>query len=128
MKNPKRKTRFFDEPEDSKAQVNFGRALKHLMVFQMKLAADAFRDLVMSPLSVLVFFVDWIRKPAVEDSFYVRLMVLGRKSDRYINLFDQYQNKGHFTMDEAIETVGRLAAEASRHLDDEEEKEASKKR
>lgn len=127
MTKAKQKTRFFDEPENSKAQVNFGRALKHLIVFQLKLGADAFRDLMMSPLSLLVFFLDWIRKPAVEDSLYVRLMVMGRKSDRYINLFDQYQNKGHFTMDEAIETVGRMAAEASRPQDEEEEQDAGTK-
>ena len=123
----KTKTQFFDEPADSKAQVNFGRALKHLVIFQLKLGADAFRDLMMSPLSVLIFFLDWIRKPAVEDSLYVRLMVLGRKSDRYINLFDQYQNKGHFTMDEAIETVGRMAADASRHQDQDQDEDAGAK-
>jgi hypothetical protein len=124
----KNKTQFFDEPEDSKAQVNFGRALKHLLVFQLKLGADAFRDLLMSPLSVLVFFLDWIRKPAVEDSLYLRLMVLGRRSDRFINLFDQYQNKGHQTMDQAIETVGRMAADASRNQDQSAEKEIEAKR
>ncbi len=115
MKNEKKQ--FFDTPEDSQAQVNFGRALKHLVVFQLKLGADAFRDLMMSPLSVVIFFLDWIRKPALEDSLYLRLMVLGRKADRYINLFDQYQNKGHHTMDQAIETVGKMAAEASRNQD-----------
>lgn len=105
---------FFSEPDDSKAQVTFGRAFKHVLVFQLKLGADAIRDLMMSPLSILVFFLDGIRKPTVEDSLYVRLMVLGRRSDRVINLFDEYKDKGHFTMDEAIETVGRMAADASR--------------
>jgi hypothetical protein len=76
----------------------------------------------------LVFFLDWIRKPAVEDSLYLRLMVLGRRSDRFINLFDQYQNKGHQTMDQAIETVGRMAADASRNQDQSAEKEIEAKR
>lgn len=105
---------FFGEPDDSKAQVTFGRALKHLVVFQIKLGADALRDLMMSPLSIAVFLIDGIRKPTVEESLYVRLMVVGRRSDRYINLFDEYKDKGHFTMDEAIETVGRIATDASR--------------
>ena len=103
---------FFNTPEDSKARVTFGPALWHLLVFQLKLGADAFRDLLMSPLSVAVFILDAIRKPALEDSLYLRLMVLGRRSDRYINLLDQHKDKGHFTMDEAIETVARMATDA----------------
>ncbi|RLQ23363.1 hypothetical protein DWB85_02075 [Seongchinamella sediminis] len=103
---------FFDTPEDSSARVTFGPALKHLVVFQLKLGADALRDLVMSPLSMAVFVLDAIRKPALEDSLYLRLMVLGRRSDAYINLFDQHKDKGHYTMDEAIETVARMAADA----------------
>ena len=103
---------FFDTAEDSAARVTFGPALKHLVVFQLKLGADALRDLVLSPLSVVVFVLDAIRKPALEDSLYLRLMVLGRRSDEYINLFDQHKDKGRFTMDEAIETVARMASEA----------------
>lgn len=115
---------FFDTPENSKAKVTFGPALWHLLVFQLKLGADALRDLLMSPLSVLVFVLDAIRKPALEDSLYLRLMVIGRRSDRYINLFDQYKDKGHFTMDEAIETVARMATDArqGRQRQDEDER------
>ena len=104
---------FFSEPEDSKAQVTFSRALRHLVFFQLKLGADALRDLLLSPVSIAVFFLDIIRKPAIEDSLYLRLMILGRRSDRYINLFDEHKDKGHFTMDEAIETLGQMAMSAS---------------
>jgi hypothetical protein len=103
---------FFNTPEDSKARVTFGPALRHLIVFQLKLGADALRDFVLSPLSIVVFVLDAIRKPALEDSLYLRLMVLGRRSDEYINLFDQHKDKGNFTMDEAIETVARMATDA----------------
>jgi hypothetical protein len=82
------------------------------VVFQLKLGADALRDLLMSPLSIAVFVLDAVRKPALEDSLYLRLMVIGRRSDEYINLFDQHKDKGNFTMDEAIETVARMAADA----------------
>jgi len=96
---------FFKAPEDSKAQVSEGVALRHLLVFQLKLAADALRDFAMSPISILVFFVDAIRKPALEDSLYLRLMLLGRRSDRLINLFDEHRDAGHFTVDQAIEDL-----------------------
>lgn len=103
---------FFDTPKDSNARVTLGPALRHLVVFQLKLGADALRDLFLSPLSILVFIVDAIRKPTLEESLYLRLMVLGRRSDEYINLFDQHKDKGNFTMDEAIETVARMATDA----------------
>ena len=101
----------FQAPEDSKAQVTTQQALRHLVVFQVKLAADALRDLFLSPISLLVFFIDVIRKPALEDSLYLRLMLLGRRTDKLINLFDEHKDKGHYTVDEAVETVARMVME-----------------
>jgi hypothetical protein len=98
---------FFDTPEESAARVTTRQALRHLLVFQIKLAADALRDLLLSPISFLVFFIDAVRKPALQDSFYLRLMLVGRRSDRLINLFDEHKDAGHYTMDEAIEELAR---------------------
>ncbi len=80
----------------SRVRVTAGRALRHLIVFQLKLAADAFRDLLLSPLSVAVFVIDALTRPTVEDSLYLRLMLLGRRSDRMINLFDEHTDTGTF--------------------------------
>jgi len=99
---------FFKIKKDSKAEVSAGQAFRHLLVFQIKLAADAIRDLLMSPISILVFFVDAMRKPTLEESWYLRLMLLGRKSDRLINLFDEHKNAGHYTVDEAVEELERM--------------------
>ena len=99
---------FFKTPTESKAIVSSSQAFRHLLVFQVKLAADAARDLMLSPLSVLVFIIDAIRKPKLEDSLYLRLMLLGRKSDQVINLFDEHKDAGHFTVDQAIEEVADL--------------------
>jgi hypothetical protein len=84
---------FFKTQTDSKAQVTTGQALRHLLVFQLKLGADALRDLLMSP---------------IEDSLYLKLMLLGRKSDHLINLFDEHKDAGHFTVDQAIEELEEL--------------------
>ncbi len=91
-------------PPDSeeRVRVTAGRALRHLIVFQLKLAADAFRDLLLSPLSVVVFIIDALNKPAVEDSLYLRLMLMGRHSDRMINLFDEYTDTGEFRAEGGI--------------------------
>ena len=99
---------FFNADEESKAQVSTARAFRHMLVFQIKLAADALRDLILSPISILIFIADAVRKPALEDSWYLRLMLLGRKSDRLINLFDEHKNAGHYTVDRAVHEVERL--------------------
>ncbi len=99
---------FFRIPGESKAEVSTGQALRHLLVFQIKLLADAFRDLLLSPISVLVFAVDAIRKPAIEDSLYLRLMLIGRRSDQVINLFDEHKDAGNFTVDKAIDELEAL--------------------
>ena len=99
---------FFKIQEHSKAKVTTSQALRHLFMFQLKLGADALRDLLMSPISVLVFIFDALRKPALEDSLYLRLMLLGRKSDRVINLFDEHKDAGHFTVDQAVEELEML--------------------
>jgi hypothetical protein len=99
---------FFKTRAESKAKVTTGQAFRHLLVFQTKLLADALRDLILSPISVLVFFIDAIRKPSLEDSLYLKLMLVGRRSDQMINLFDEHKDAGHFTVDQAIEEVEEL--------------------
>ena len=99
---------FFNTDEESKAQVSTARAFRHMLVFQIKLAADALRDLILSPISILVFIADAVRKPALADSWYLRLMLLGRKSDRLINLFDEHKDAGHYTVDQAVNEVEQL--------------------
>jgi hypothetical protein len=89
-------------------KVSTGRAFKHLVVFQVKLGLDALRDLFLSPISVVVFMLDAIRKPSVEDSLYLRLMQLGRKSDRLINLFDEHGGEGSYTVDQTLAEVARV--------------------
>ena len=110
----------FRTPADSTARVTGNQALRHLLVFQLKLAADALRDLLLSPISVVVFILDAIRKPALEDSLYLRLMLLGRESDRMINLFDEHKDAGHFTVDQAVEELEIMVkgAEESRREND----------
>ncbi|MBT4521915.1 MAG: hypothetical protein HOC23_18105 [Halieaceae bacterium] len=99
---------FFKIPKQSRAKVTTAQAFRHLIMFQLKLATDALRDLLMSPVSIVVLIIDALRKPTLEESLYLRLMLLGRKSDRMINLFDEHHNAGHFTVDEAVEELERL--------------------
>lgn len=98
-----------DDNEDSEAaRVSTFTALRHVLVFQLKLAADAFRDFLLSPLSIVAFVLDVIRKPRVEKSLYLRLMLIGRRSDRFINLFDDHRDGGAFTIDSAVDELEEL--------------------
>ncbi|MCZ6831510.1 MAG: hypothetical protein O7F73_18340 [Gammaproteobacteria bacterium] len=92
----------FFKKSEQQANVSVERALRHLLVFQIKLAADALRDLFLSPISIVVFIIDAVRKPSTQESLYLRLMVAGRRSDRIINLFDEYSEDDHYTIDETI--------------------------
>lgn len=67
--------------------------LRHLLIFQFKLGADALRDLLMSPVSILMFLLDLILRPPQEQSYHEQLMKFGRKTDRWINLFGEYSEE-----------------------------------
>ncbi len=71
-------------------KIYFSQALRSLIIFQLKLAADAIRDLLMSPVSIVMFLLDVVLKPDARQSHYQELMKLGRRTDRWINLFDEY--------------------------------------
>ncbi|MEM1403998.1 MAG: hypothetical protein AAGG55_11750 [Pseudomonadota bacterium] len=105
---------FIDEESGSDARVSTSTALRHVIVFQLKLAADALRDFLLSPLSIVAFMLDAIRKPRVEKSLYLRLMLIGRRSDRMINLFDDHQDAGSFTIDSAVDELEQLLRSGQR--------------
>ena len=66
------------------------KSLRNLVIFQLKLGADALRDLVMSPVSIVMFILDLIMAPDEKDSHYQQMMQFGRKTDRWINLFEEH--------------------------------------
>ena len=44
-------------------------------------------------------------KPPYEESLTFRLKRMGRRSDRVINLFDEYGDRGHYTVDQTFGDV-----------------------
>ena len=109
---------FIDEDpgqeESARTRVSTAVAFRHVAVFQLKLAADALRDFLLSPLSLVAFTIDVLRKPRVENSLYLRLMLIGRRSDRVINLFDDHQDSGEFTIDRAVDELEVLLRSGAR--------------
>ncbi|WDE06008.1 hypothetical protein SG34_003500 [Thalassomonas viridans] len=70
------------EPELSRWQL-----LKDISIFQVKLALDATRDLLLSPVSITSAVIDLIKGSQYSQSYFYKVMKLGRKTDHWINLF-----------------------------------------
>ena len=60
--------------------------IKKAAVFQLKLGLDALRDILLSPL--LLVLIDIALGHNQQQSLFNRLMKFGRLSDRWINLFE----------------------------------------
>ena len=62
------------------------RIIRDLAVFQVKLAADGLRDLLLGPVSFFAGFLALIGGERAQDIFY-GLLRWGHRTDRFINLF-----------------------------------------
>ena len=67
--------------------------LKRFLVFQFKLYVDAFRDLVLSALSLFAFILDVVLMHEPEESLFDKVLGMGRCSERAINLFNQHDKE-----------------------------------
>ena len=61
--------------------------IRQAIVFQFKLGLDALRDILMSPVSLVLVAVDVVMANHHQKSYFLRLMRLGKRSDHWINLF-----------------------------------------
>ena len=77
------------------------RSLRRVIFFQLRLIADAGRDFIMSPLSIMCFVLDFVLGSKEGEGYYDRLMHLGRRSDRYINLFEQHAEGEPFVVEQS---------------------------
>ena len=61
--------------------------IRDATVFQLKLVADGFRDALLIPISIVAAFIGFLRGGQDCDREYLRVIELGRRSERWINLF-----------------------------------------
>ena len=66
--------------------------VRRLLIFQLKLAVDALRDILLSPVSIVCTLVDTFEKRHGSDSHFEKLMKFGRNSEKRINLFEQHSD------------------------------------
>jgi len=66
--------------------------IRDMLVFQAKLALDAIRDLLLSPVSIICGLADIFLGNSLSKSYFYKLMGLGHQTDSWLNLFGD-QNK-----------------------------------
>ncbi len=88
--------------------ISKGGQIKRLLTFQLKLAVDALRDIVLSPLSLLFTIMDMIEGRSGRDSYFHQLLRFGRITERRINLFDQHSRQRGHTVDSVVEQVEEI--------------------
>jgi len=79
--------------------------LKKLVVFQVKLAFDAVRDLLLSPVSIVCTLIDIVKNEEQKNSRFDQLMSLGDKTDQWLNLFNHSVTVNKHKSN-AVKTVG----------------------
>jgi len=67
--------------------------LRKFGVFQLKLTIDAFRDILLSALSLGAFIIDLIQQNDGPDSYFEKVLRFGQTTERSINLFNQFDGK-----------------------------------
>jgi hypothetical protein len=68
--------------------------IRETAILQLKLLADGFRDAVLIPISLLAALIGLLRGGEDCDREYRRVIKLGRRSERWINLFGHQQPLG----------------------------------
>ncbi len=85
--------------------------LKRFLLFQVKLYLDATRDLFLSFFAIFAFIADVVFQLHGENSLFEKLLGVGRKTERAINLFNQYD-----AAEQGIDSVDGLVREVEDRL------------
>lgn len=69
--------------------------VRNVLILQLKLGLDGFRDFLLLPISLVCLLADLMIPGGKPGRYYIRLMALGRRSDRWINLFGEHGQDAH---------------------------------
>ncbi len=92
----------------SKPNTNPTHPFRRLVIFQLKLGVDALRDILLSPVSIICSLIDLAEKRKGENSYFEKLMVFGRNTEKKINLFEQqhkYQQQHQHQQEATIDSI-----------------------
>ena len=67
-----------------------GELIRNSVVFQLKLMADGFRDLVLIPVSLIATVIGVLRGGEEPEREFLQVIQVGRDSEQWINLFGNH--------------------------------------
>lgn len=67
-----------------------GDLIRNSVVFQLKLMADGFRDLVLLPISLIATIIGLLRGGDEPEREFLQVIQVGRDSEQWINLFGNH--------------------------------------
>lgn len=80
-----------DEPKESGAPARWNPSrwdlIRDAVVFQVKLVVDGMRDLILLPVSVVAALMSLLHSGDRAGSEFYRLVALGKRTEKWINLF-----------------------------------------
>ena len=83
---------------------------RDVLVFQVKLALDAMRDVILVPISIGAALLDLVSSGKGTGQNFYRVFAMGKRTDIWINLFDTYGNQEE-SPEAANTTVDSLVAQ-----------------
>lgn len=70
------------------------RLIRHAATLQIKLMVDGIRDAILIPVSLIAAFVGFLRGGDEPEREFQQVLKLGRRSERWINLFGHHGDPG----------------------------------
>lgn len=81
------------------------KLIRETAVLQIKLLADGFRDAMLIPVSLIAALIGLLRGGEEPEREFRRVIKLGRRSERWINLFGQQRALGRPHPADSIDKV-----------------------
>ena len=94
--------------ENSQHHTSRWQLLRDLAVFQFKLLADGLRDLIMSPVSLIAGLIGLLFVHDNPHRPFHDVLALGKRSERWINLFGALPRKRRLTESITVARTGSL--------------------
>jgi hypothetical protein len=69
-----------------------GALVRESLIFQLKLVADGFRDLVLVPVSLVATLAGLLRGGSEPEREFRQVIELGRQTEQWINLFGNHES------------------------------------
>ena len=89
-----------------------GTLVRNTIVFQLKLMADGFRDLVLIPVSFIAAIIGLLRGGDEPEREFNQVIEIGRQSEQWINLFGNHDVPANSNMGTSIDVVFEKVEEA----------------